>query len=164
MNHYKSWAFLNKQLTDSLCDELKDRVSYFLCRYHKVHNSYGRAAIRLDRREMVYFSWIEMYNQERDVSEAWEETDVYDYNDLELKQKWDANASYCDMDFLCAATSFLQMPIMEALYSDNRIMQIFAIMDRRVGKRTLRKIKEEGSYQSYPSWVKQFYDLRLGTC
>lgn len=48
MNHYKSWGYLNKQLADLLCDELKERVSYFLTRYHKVHNSYGRAAICLD--------------------------------------------------------------------------------------------------------------------
>lgn len=53
------------------------------------------------------------------------------------------------------------MPIINALYSDNYIIQIFAILDRRIGKRTLRKIKKEEIYQSYPFWVKQFYELRL---
>ena len=161
MNHYKSWANLNQQLVDLLCDELKERLSYFLTRYHKVHNSYGRAAIRLDKREMVCFSWIEMYRREADLNEVWEKTGVRNYSDLNLKKKWDADAAYCDMNFLSAATSFLQMPVMEALYCDNYIVQIFAILDRRIGKRTLRKIKENGAYQSYPSWVKQFYDLRL---
>lgn len=113
---------------------------------------------------MVCFSWIEMYHQETDLNKVWEETGVWDYNDLNLKEKWDANATYHDMDFLAAATSFLQMPIMKALYSDNYIVQIFAILDRRVGKRTLRKIKENGFYLNYPFWVKQFYDLRLGMC
>lgn len=164
MNHYKSWAGLNKQLADLLCDELKGRLSYFLTRYHKVHNSYGRAAICLDKREIVCFSWIEMYRQENDLHKAWEETGVWDDNHLDLKKKWDANATYHDMDFLSAATSFLKMPITKALYSDNYIVQILAILDRRVGKRTLQKIKEEGIYQSYPSWVKQFFELRLGMC
>ncbi len=164
MNHYKSWTGLNKQLVDLLCDELKGHLSYFLTRYHKVHNSYGRAAIRLDKRELICFSWIEMYHQETGLNEVWEETGVWDYNDLNLKKKWDVNATYYDMDFLSAATSFLQMPVMEALYSDDYIVRIFAILDRRVGKRALRKIKENGAYQSYPSWVKQFYDLRLGMC
>lgn len=164
MDHYKSWADLNKQLTDLLCDELKSHLSYFLTRYHKVHDSYGRAAIRLDDREMVCFSWIEMYHQETDLHKVWEETGIWDYNDLNLKEKWDADATYHDMNFLSAATSFLQMPILEALYSGNYIVQIFAILDRRIGKRTLQKIKEDGAYQSYPSWVKQFYDLRLGMC
>jgi hypothetical protein len=47
MEHYKSWTGLNKQLRENLCDELTDRIAYFLTRYHDVHNSYGRAAIRL---------------------------------------------------------------------------------------------------------------------
>lgn len=133
MNHYKSWSDLNKQLVDLLCDELKGRLSYFLTRYHKVHNSYGRAAIRLDKRELVCFSWIEMYHQETDLHEVWEESGVWDYNDSNLKKKWDTNATYYDINFLSAATSFLQMPIMKALYSDNYIGQIFAILDRRIG-------------------------------
>lgn len=164
MNHYKSWTGLNKQLSDLLCDECKGRISYFLTRYHKVHNSYGRAAIRLDNREIACFSWIEMYRQDDDLNEVWKETGVWDYNDSDLKKKWDVNATWCDMDLLSAATSFLQMPIMDALYSDNYIIRIFAILDRRIGKRTLCKIKEEGAYKSYPCWVKQFYELRLEMC
>lgn len=160
-HHYKSWSELNKQLSDLLCDEFKGRVSYFLTFYHKVHNSYGRAAIRLDNREMVCFSWIEMYNQERDVSEAFEETGAWDCDDPNLKRKWDEHATYSNMDFLSAATSFLQMPIKSALDSDNYIVRILAILDRRIGNRTLDKIKAEGDYQNYPAWVKQFYDLRL---
>lgn len=162
MNHYKSWAGLNRQLTDLLCDALKGRLSYFLTRYHKVHNSYGRAAILLDKREMVCFSWIEMYHQEADLHQTWEETGVWDRE--AFKEKWDAGMTYHDMDFLSAATSFLQMPITEALHSNNYLVRIFAILDRRVGKRTLQKIKEEGTYQRAPSWVKQFYELRLGMC
>ena len=162
VDHYKSWSKLNRQLSDLLCDELKNRLSYFLTRYHKVHNSYGRAAIRLDDRELVCFSWIEMYHQEYDLNERCAETGAWDDNDPELKNKWDADATYCDMDFLTAATAFLQTPILEALYSDNYIIRIFAIVDRRIGKRTLRRVRDSGEYQTLPSWVKQFYDLRLG--
>lgn len=164
MNHYKSWTGLNKQLSELLCDELKGHMSYFLTRYHKVHNSYGRAAIRFDGRELVCFSWIEMYSQENDVSEAMKETGVWDYDDLNLKRKWDADATYSDMNFLSSATSFLQMPIAQALDSDNFIVRIFAILDRRVGNRTLQKIKKDGNYQSYPDWIKQFYWLRFDLC
>lgn len=161
MNHYKSWAALNSQLTDLLCDALKDHLSYFLTRCHKVHNSYGRAAIRLDGRELVCFSWIEMYHQEHDLHETWQKTGIWDYNDPILKEKWKENACYYDMDFLAATTAFLQMPIQKALNSDNFLIRIFAILDRRTGQRTLRKIKDKGDYQNYPDWLKQFYDLRL---
>lgn len=161
MNHYKSWAALNNQLTDLLCDDLRDHISYFLTRYHKVHNSYGRAAIRLDGKELVCFSWIEMYNQEHDLHEIWEKTGIWDCNDTFIKEKWDKNATYYDMDFLSAATAFLQMPIQKALNSNNSLIRIFAILDRRTGQRTLKKIKDKENYQNYPDWIKQFYELRL---
>ena len=164
MNHYKSWSALNKQLTDFLCDELKQHISYFLTRYHKVHNSYGRASILLDNKEMVCFSWIEMYRQESDLHEIWKETGSWNYNDPDLKNKWDTNATYYDMDFLSAAVSFLEMPIQEALTSDNYIIRIFAILDRRVGKRTLQKIMEQENYQNLPDWVEQFFELRCKLC
>jgi len=144
-----------------LCDGLKGRLTYFLTRYHKVHNSYGRAAVRLDNRELVCFSWIEMYRQEKDLDAVWRETGIWDDKNPGLKRKWDADAAYCEMDFLSAATAFLQMPVLEALDSDNFIIRIFAIVDRRVGKRALQKIRESGEYQQLPAWVKQFYDLRL---
>jgi len=162
MNHYKSWSALKKQLTDFLCDELRGRISFFLTRYHNVHNSYGRAAIRLDGRKMVCFSWVERYRQEDDLHELWEESGVWDQDDPDLKKKWDADATYCEMDFLSAAVSFLELPIQEALNSENYIIRIFAILDRRVGKRTLQTIKKQEDYRSLPVWVRQFYELRLG--
>lgn len=71
MNHYKSWSGLNNQLAECLCDSLRNRVTYFLTRYHEVHNSYGRAAIRLDGKELAVFSWIDMYKQDSDLNEQW---------------------------------------------------------------------------------------------
>ena len=158
---YKSWNGLNKQLSNLLCEKLKSRISYFLTRYHKVHNSYGRAAIRLDNKELVCFSWIEIYRQESDINKIWKETGIWDYENPKLKNKWDTDGTYHDMDFLSAATSFLKMPIEEALENENNIIRIFAILDRRIGKRTLKKIEEKGEYRKLPDWVRQFYDLRM---
>ena len=147
--HYKSWAGLNKWLQECLCDDLKDRITYFLARYHKVHDSYGRAAIPLDGRELVCFSWIEMCRQEADG-----------YSD-KMKPKWDANCTYCEMDFLNAVLEFRNLPIQNALASENYIIKILAILDKRIGKRTLEKIKQAEEYKQYPAWAGQFYELRL---
>ena len=161
MNHYKSWSGLNKQLTECLCDSLRYRVTYFLTRYHEVHNSYGRVAIRLDGKELVVFSWIDMYKQESDVHERWEETGIWDSEALELKNRWEKEGILSEWDFLQAATDFLQMPIREALISDNCLIRIFAILDRRVGKRTIIQIQDSEKYKAYPEWVQQFYKLRF---
>ena len=165
MNHYKSWSGLNKQLSDFLCEPLKDRITYFLTRYHDVHNAYGRAAVLLDKHELTVFSWIEMYNQEHEMSKRYAIGIPWDETEKMVKPEWDKNCTYCEMDFLSAATSFLQIPIFDALNSDNYIIRIFAILDKRVGKRTLQAIKSENSYQALPEWVKQFYELRFSlTC
>jgi len=163
MIHYKSWAGLKKQLSETLCDTLINRVTYFLTRYHDVHNSYGRAAILLDGKEMVCFSWIEMYYQERDITPLYNEMPGSPYEELvkKMKSKWDANCTYYEMDFLEAVLQFRNMPIQEALESENYIIKALAIMDRRVGKRTLSRILEEAAFNDFPAWVRQFYELRL---
>lgn len=161
MNHYKSWSSLNKQLTDCLCEPLKNRITYFLTRYHDVHNSYGRASIRLDGKELINFSWVEMYQQDYDINELWEKTGVWNDAAAELKDKWDNEATFSDWDFLKAAADYLQLSIQEALDSDNYLIRIFAIMDKRVGKRTLDSIRRNEKYKMYPQWVQRFYELRI---
>lgn len=161
MNHYKSWSGLNKQLNGCLCDSLRDRITYFLTRYHGVHNSYGRASIRMDGKELAVFSWINMYEQEHDLNERWTENGIRDSDIAELRKQWAKECTLSELDFLQAAVDFLQMPIVDALTSDNCLIRIFAILDRRVGKRTIKQIRDGGRYKIYPEWVRQFYELRF---
>ena len=163
MDHYKSWSGLNKWLDACLCEELKGRITYFLTRYHKVHDSYGRAAILLDGKEQVCFSWIEQCRQEQQVSAKHAEDRSKGWFKLydELKPVWDANCTYCDMDFLNAVLAFRNLSILDGLNSQDYIIKILAILDKRVGKRTLQKIQEAAEYQKYPEWARQFYELRL---
>jgi len=139
MKRYKSWPGLKKQLEERLCEPLKDRVTYFLTRYHEVHNSYGRASICLDGKELASFSWAEKYKQERDVYNYWCETGKWDFEAPELNRKWNQEATLTDYDFIEAATDFLSLSIQDALVSENYLIRVFAIMDKRIGKRTLEK-------------------------
>ena len=163
MEHYKSWSGLNKWLNECLCEELKGRITYFLTRYHKVHDSYGRAAILLDGKELVCFSWIEQYRQEQQVAEKYNEDRSKDWFALyeEMKTGWAETCTLCEWDFLSAVLEFRNMSIQDALNSEDYIVKILAILDKRVGKRTLQKIKAEEEYKKYPEWVGQFYELRL---
>ena len=163
MKHYKSWSGLNKWLCESLCDELKDRITYFLTRYHKVHDSYGRAAILLDGKELVCFSWIEQYRQEQQVSAKYAEDGSKGWFALydELKPAWTETCTLCEWDFLSAVLEFRNLSIQDALNSEDYIVRILAILDKRVGKRTLQKIKQAEEYKHYPQWACQFYELRL---
>ena len=60
-----------------------------------------------------------------------------------------------------AALIFLNLPIDEALNHESYLIRLFAILDRRVGKRTLKRIVDEKVYLEYPKWIRQFYEVRL---
>ncbi len=154
---YKSWSNLKKQMNDLLCDSLKDKISYFYTSYHEVHNAYGRATINYSKKEMVAFSWVEMYAQEQEASQFYSEGKSVSYGEPE-KGKWMSECKLCDADFIHSLTIFLKTDIAESIHSDNYLLRIFAYLDRRVGKRTLIKIKDE--VEALPEWVKQFYRLR----
>jgi len=163
MSHYKSWSGLNQWLQECLCPELRGRIAYFLTRYHKVHDSYGRAAILLDGKELVCFSWIDMYRQEQDVSEAFYEDKSRDWLELQeqFRPVWEEKGILSEWDFLDAVLKFRNLSIQDALNAGNWILWILAILDRRVGKRTLKKIEQSAVFRNAPQWARQFYELRM---
>jgi len=65
---------------------------------------------------------------------------------------------FSQYDFLEAAEIFLNSTIEESLKSDNSIVKALALIDRRVGKRTLNTLKE--SITGEGELVRYFYRLR----
>lgn len=116
LGHYKSWQGLKKWLEDALCDELKGRVHYFLTRYVRVHNAYGRAAIELDGSMQVCFTWDRGYKQEADENRMYA-AGMGGYDEIleKLKPEWDAACVYSEGDFLAAALEFRNLSIRKAL-------------------------------------------------
>ena len=159
---YKSWSDLKKQMNDLLCDSLKDRIAYFYTRYHKDRGSFGRATINFDKNELVSFSWDigidiqwdDEYKACRENPNVAQET----IHNMLMSEKWMQEGTLCHRDFLEAVTTYLKTDITKAIYSNNYILRAFAYMDRRVGKRTLLKIKDD--VEELPNWVKQFYNIR----
>ena len=162
MRFYKSWLGLKKELESRLCVELQGHITYFLTRYHEVHNAYGRASVRYDGKELVNFTWHEMTLQEADLYSVWKESGKWDRDDPNLQSKWEENATYSDMDFLSASLRYLDLPIKEALFDPDPLVRMFAILDARVGKRTADVIRKKEKWQEEPDWLKQFYRLRFG--
>lgn len=80
----------------------------------------------------------------------WKTTGEWDYENSKLKEKWDNEVTYSNYDFFLAATEYLQLSIKDAFESENYLIKVFAIMDRRVGKRTLDKIQSAELYKDYP--------------
>ena len=172
-NNYKSWGHLKKQMNDLLCDSLKDKISYFYTSYREVPNTYGRATINYCKNEIAEFSWDIGYAQWDDEYTLLNQTEVNVQTPGSLaavwdeqtqmreklyKNKWMPEGKLCEADFIHAVTTYLKTDIATSLHADNYLLRAFAYMDRRVGKRTLVKIKSE--VEELPEWVKQFYRLR----
>ena len=66
---------------------------------------------------------------------------------------------YTDEEFCDALEKYRNQDIQKSLCSNNPLIRMFAILDRRVGKRTLTKLKSEVDNQ--PQWLQQIYLLRI---
>lgn len=138
--HHKSWSNLRKVLEqDRLAPALRGRVQYFMTRYHDAHDDYGRFCIRVDEREYVcscYGDWHDSQSkqQELGVFPVWKVGNVID--------------TYLD-----------ELTLDEALTSDNPLIRLFAVLDRRVGKRRLPALA--AAMENEPEWLQFFYRLRL---
>lgn len=66
---------------------------------------------------------------------------------------------YTDNEFADALEMYRNQPIGKSLASDNVLVRMFAVLDRRAGKRSLKKLK--GDMENQPEWLKQVLILRL---
>jgi len=79
-------------------------------------------------------------------------------NDM-AEKKVEEKGIFAQYDFFEAAKVFLNSPIEESLKSDNPIIKSLALIDKRVGKRTLNMLKETMKDEQ-SELVKYFYRLR----
>ena len=71
------------------------------------------------------------------------------------------NTQGYDYSFYSSFYEYHNTSIEESLNSSNAMVRLFAILDKRVGKRRLKKLIFEVSHQ--PKWLQVFYHLRLET-
>ncbi len=164
----KSWNDAKKKLEqDFLAPSLRGRVSYFMTRYTHAHDEAGRVAVRVDGRELLRgcdMDWWQnstAYREEalrrfpeiaglQSPDERWDR--IYDAAvDLGCISTW---------DFYDAFDTFENQSIEDSLNGKNGLVRLFAVLDRRVGKRRLRTLRDEG-WGREPDWLFPFLCLRL---
>ena len=154
-----SWSAVRKWLEEEmLCDSLKGRVRYNLTRYANMGMLCGLFEIYVDKKLVKQFSWETIGAEAKALSgkvggstEFWE---------LMWKHKEDDERNeYDDGEFAEALAEYRNSDIISSINSKNPIVRMFAILDRRIGKRTLVKIIE--TLEDQPDWLKSFYELRI---
>ncbi len=150
----------HKLENEYLAESLRGRLNYFVTCYHATHDGdEGRAAIRLDGKEILksnYYDrmdaqWKHYYagNGAEGGPDAWKESAYAALHDGEFYQK----------DFYRAFGEFDNQSIADSMRSENALVRMFALLDRRTGRRTLEKLRVE--MQQAPQWLQMIYFIRL---
>lgn len=164
----QQWSKLRKRLENLICESLRERVKFTVTNYGKAHDQLGRAFISVDKNEVFNMCTLTSNNA---LFEKEEEL----LNDLQLKYdvfNEEQNCSiqdkaheiimtegvFAQYDFFEAVEQYLNSSIEVSLQSNHIIIMILSLIDRRVGKRTLIRIKE--SIQQEHKIVQFFYTLR----
>ncbi len=161
-NHIRPWSKIRDRLEhEYLAESLRGRLTYFATTYHAAHDGdEGRVALRLDGTEILksnYFDRFDAmwqaYHQRQDAGmhpdQAWVQA-AYDA----LEQ-----GEFYQMDFYRAFSEYDSQSIAESLQSQNAVVRMFALLDRRIGKRTLEALRIP--MRSQPEWLQMIYYLRL---
>lgn len=171
----QSWSGTRKLLEeDLLCEALRGRVQYFFTKYNHAHDESGRVAIRVDGVEVLkgnefiyYLDYLPLENAlKKELSiprRTWNGREFLNEEENErveelIRQRMLEQGDFSVWQFMDALHEYMNSPIKESLSSINPIVRMFAILDRRVGKRTLQRLEHEMEKQ--PEWLRFFYQLR----
>jgi len=154
-NSHVSWSKMRKVLEkDNICESLKGRIQYFQTWYGS--HSHTRIAIRIDKKEVFRSSFYHYWKDVLALAQANKrETGNFNY----AKAHEETQNQGKDDSFFQSFHKYHNQSIEKSLNDPNPFVRLFAIMDKRVGKRRLQKLICEVKKQ--PDWLQQFYQLRL---
>ncbi|MDR1629434.1 MAG: hypothetical protein LBS36_04380 [Oscillospiraceae bacterium] len=154
-----SWSAMRRYLEEEmLAGSLRGRVQYS-CTTFKNMDGCHVFEIRIDGKTAQQFSFDMV------ASRVYEGVRPIDKNEFwqglwnEKKKAFIDRRFFDDMDFAAALREYRSLPITSSMHSGNPLVRMFAVLDRRMGKRTLLALAE--TLNSQPEWLRYFYKLRM---
>ena len=158
-----SWSGMRKYLEDEmLAPTLRGRVRYNCTRYVGMDNCHV-FEVYLDGTLVKRFSWetvndwlIENGRREKGygLQDYWS-----GFFDLLAAVPPESRTAYTDEEFREALEIYRNQPIADSICAANPIVRMFALLDRRVGKRRLLTLQD--ALCKDPAWLTRFYPLRI---
>ena len=155
-----TWSGIRHKLENEyLAEALRGHIQYYCTSYSKSPDHHGRASIRLDGKELIsgcyWNNWSKAHLFPHDETYEKRMTENYAYmDDTALKL-----GIFSPHAFYRAFEEFDNQSIEESLNSENMIIRIFAILDRRVGKRRLTNMHSTLNPQE--EVFNLFYSIRI---
>ena len=152
-----SWSGMRKYLEqDMLAPSLQGRIRYECKSYH-----FKLFEVYIDSNLVKQFSWETTQKHVKNNTQLYDKN-IYGNTNLFGSFKnipISVRTEYSEDEFCDALKDYRQQSIQDSISSDNPIVRMFAILDRRLGKRTLENLSDKISEQ--PLWLQQFYKLRI---
>ena len=154
-----TWSGTRKKLeTDYLCPALRGRVRYFATTYSKCPDHEGRAAILVDGEEILKSNYFEYDGTPCGL--YYRLGDGITGKGYQMLRQLVLNRGLFDQQvFYNAFQEFDNQSIEASLTSRTPLVRIFALLDRRLGKRRLTALEE--TMENELDLVRPFYLLRM---
>lgn len=154
------WSKIKKRLEEFLCDSLKDRVSYFATSYRGAHDGQGRVCICVDKKEILNMPFTAQWSISEETERLRAQENTHDADvQRQAIQNVSQTGTLSPCTFSDAYDAYCTLPVSKCLTSENYLTRAMAFMDKRVGRRTLEKIKD--SVAALPEFLQYFYRLRM---
>ena len=168
MSKYEgSWSGMRKYLEKEMLAEcLKGRVRYNCTRYVGMDGCH-LFELYVDNTLQKRFSWETVntyfianglggYEKPYGIGEYWS-----GFMENLASIKINDRTEYTDDEFCDALAKYRNQSISESISSDNPLERMFAIFDRRIGKRKILQMKE--SFNAQPEWLQKLYQIRCNS-
>ena len=160
-----SWSGMRKYLEqEMLAESLKNQIRYS-CTSYVGMDGCRVFEVFINDTLAKRFSWETVntyfikngYKEDREyygINEYWKGF-ISLLDEIPMSQR----TEYTDEEFCEALEKYRNQPASQSIESENAIERMFAILDRRIGKRTLMALKDTINEQ--PVWLQSFYKLRF---
>ncbi|MDU2153694.1 MULTISPECIES: hypothetical protein [Veillonella] len=155
-----TWSGIrNKLETEYLALSLRGYIQYFATTYSKSPDHEGRASIRYNGKEIIKGNYWNQYVK----AHLFSKDDTYERRMHESFPFVDNTALelgvFDQTCFYQAFNEFDNQSIDKSLVSDNLIVRIFAVLDRRIGTRRLISMRD--FMEEEPPVFQKFYAIRM---
>lgn len=152
-----SWSAMKNRLEEELlAEKLHGRIEYYCPGVGEQPD--GGAFVRIDGRELLlgeYFRYDRL--AVIDLTRAIGPMRPVLWNKVILSA---VEKGVLDSTIIFfTAYRVINSPIEASLYGENPLARMYAVLDRRVGKRRLKQLV--GKINEEPEWLRQFYLIRL---
>ena len=155
-----SWSGMRNWLEkDMLAESLRGRVRY-ACTTYPGMDFCGLFSVFVDDRAVKHFSMETVASALREGNGPVERQAFWDaYWEEKTQTPLCAREAFDDEEFAEALKIYRASSVADAIASEHPVVRMFAVLDRRVGRRTLARLAKQVSAQ--PEWLQAFYRLRL---